>query len=160
MGSLGAGGLCPMISNYSLGAESLCPMISNCSLGAGSRCPLYVSTQLRTGSKYPMIWERSIKSCPVDRLRQYLNSDCYHPRHFTLIDFKFTSVQLIIAWLNSKQLPVSLSTASTVIATLEIRILLWSLGITVQNIHWIKVVQVLNCCSIVISFAGCCQLRS
>ena len=43
------------------------------------------------------------------RLGQYLNSACFHPRHFTLADFMFTSVQLILARLNSKQLPVSLS---------------------------------------------------
>ena len=46
--------------------------------------------------------------CPVDRLGQYINSACSYHSHFTSVDFKFTSVQLSLAWLNSKQLPVSL----------------------------------------------------
>ena len=48
-----------------------------------------------------MVGNYSIKSCPVDRLGQYLNSTCSHHS-------QFTSVQLILAQLNSKQLPVSL----------------------------------------------------
>ena len=64
------------------------------SFGAGSRCP--------------MVGNHSIKSCPVDRLGQNLNSACSHHSQFISVHFDFTSVQLILAQLNSKQLLVSL----------------------------------------------------
>ena len=89
-----------------------------------------------------MVRNYSIKNSPVDRLGQYLNSACSHQSQFTSVHF--TSVQLSLAQFNSEQLPVSLYNFYGHCHIASLSIFVWSLGIIVQNIHWIKVVQVLN----------------
>ena len=106
-------------------------MVICSSLGAGSRCP--------------MVGNYSIKSCPVDRLGQYLNSACSHHS-------QFTSVQLSLAQLNSEQLLVSLYDFSAHCHIASRSVFMWSLGIIIRNIYWIKVMQVLNHFGIEISF--------
>ena len=76
--------------------SNLLNMVVRDSLGAG--VPWYVITQL--------------KSCPVERLGQYLNGTCSH--HTSL---RFSSAQFSLVQLNSKQLPVSLSMTAMVVAT-------------------------------------------
>ena len=71
--------------------------------------------------------------CPVNRLGQYIYSACSHQSLFTSLQLQLasSSVQLILARLNSEQLPVSLRLLLS-FATLEIRTLMWSLGISTK----------------------------
>ena len=110
------------------------------SLGAG--VPWYVITQLR--------------SCPIERLGKYLNDTCSHHSHFssvllTSVDY-FSWVLQFSTELKSLQLPVSLYNFYGHCHIVSRWVFVWSLGIIVRNIHWIKVVQVLNHCSVEISF--------
>ena len=51
-----------------------------------------VCGSLGAGTKCPMIRKWTIKSCPVDRIGQYLNSACSHHSHFTSTSLQLTSV--------------------------------------------------------------------
>ena len=81
------------------------------SLGAG--VPRYVITKL--------------KSCPVERLGQYLNDTCSHHSHFSLA-LSISSVQFSLAQLNSKQLPVSLYDCYGRCHIASLEVFVWLLG--------------------------------
>ena len=134
---------CPLLTDRLLARENqrerdqILNTVIRSSLGAGSRCA--------------MVDNYSIKSCPVDQLGQYLNSTCSDHSQFTTgcsPQLSSASVQLSLAQLNSKQLLLCLY---DLYCHCHIR------DIIVRNIHWIKIVQVFNRCSIVISL---CRLLS
>ena len=122
----------------------------------------YVRSRLNRSRLYcPIVRNYSIKSCHVDRLGQYLNSaysDYSSVLHFRSTSVLLTSVEYCSQLLrlstisNSKQLPVSLYDFYGHCHIVSVLVFVWSLAIIVPNIQWIKIVQVLNRCSIVISF--------
>ena len=87
-------------------------------------------------------------SSSAEWLGQYLTGTCFHHSSVQLSTVQFSTVQLITVP-KSNQLTVFLSTAATVVATSQVyESSCGHLGIIVQNINWVKVVEVLICFSI------------
>ena len=87
----------------------------------GASVPWYVSTQLTSG--------------PVEWLGQYLRGTCLH---HSSAQYSSESEQLLVSLFGSY--------GCYRIASLHVRVFMWSLRIIVQNILWIKVMQILTRC--------------
>ena len=96
-----------------------------------------------------MVHNYSIKELSRTVTRAVFKRHLLSPLSVHFSSVQFSSVQFSLAQLNSKQLLVFLSTTATVVATSPVyESLCGHLGIIIQNIYRVKVVQVLIRCSI------------